>query len=95
MATSDKKYKLRGDDPYREIAMAAIRQAVMDYKTLSRGITPEWILKRAGNTREKEMRRIELFFASEDFKLYTDMDGPTMLRKVKEQIACKMRKKVV
>lgn len=94
MATNDKKFKPRGDDPYREIAMAAIRQAVMDYTDLAKGKTPEWLRKRV-TTREREMEKIEEFFYSEDFLLYTDMDGPTMLRKVKEQIACKARKKVV
>lgn len=94
MATSDKKYKLRGNDPYKELACSAIRQAVMDYTVLAKGKTPEWLRKRV-TTREREMEKIEEFFYSEDFLLYTDMDGPAILRKVKEEIGCEMKKKVV
>jgi len=79
------------NDPYAEIAAAAVRQAVNDWVELhkKRG-KPEWLRDPPGTKKENrrtkadEIRNIEEFFLSEDFQMYTDIDGKKLLEYLKD-----------
>lgn len=67
---------------YKALGAAVVKQAVQDYRAAWKR------LRRFPKDRSAadECRRIEEFFLSERFDLFTDLDGPWLLRKLKEKL---------
>ena len=76
---------------YEALANAIIIQAAKDFKAAYKR------MKRFPNdTRvQDEVRDITKFFCSEWFEALSDADGPTLLRKIKDEIDNPTRKKEV
>ena len=70
------------DEGYYELAQAIIMQAVKDFKGAYA------ILKKHPDSKAAtaEVKEITQFFCSEYFELLSDADGPSLLRKIKEEI---------
>ena len=68
-------------DPYEELANAVVLQAVKDYREARSK------LKRHPKNKEAllMMKDSEMFFCSEWFGVLTKIDGPTLLRRLKEE----------
>lgn len=67
--------------PYQELGNAVILQAVKDYrdavKKLSRG--------KVNNAAEKMKKECEIFFKSEDFNIFTELDGKVILSQLEKE----------
>lgn len=66
-------------DPWETLASEVVKQAVEDYKYLQK--IGKFSTKYLGSVINR--REIENFFLSEDFCLYTDLDGKEILRILK------------
>lgn len=64
---------------YQELGAAVVKQAVKDYRTAHRRLRrrPE------DAAAAKDVKDIEAFFTSPYFEMFTDLDGPWMLRRLK------------
>ena len=70
------------EEGWNDLAHAVVVQAVKDFKTAYKA------LRKHPDRKEpmKEVREITKFFASEYFESLFDLDGPALLRKVKEEL---------
>lgn len=59
-------------DPYRALANAIVEQAVKDYREALR--------------EGDDLRELEQFFRSQWYRELTDLDGETIMRKVRESL---------
>ena len=71
------------NDPYENLANAIILQAANDYRAALR--TLERNPKYAPALQDKS--EVERFFRSEWYKLLTSVDGETLLRMLREEVA--------
>ena len=71
------------NDPYENLANAIILQAANDYRAALR--TLERNLKYTPALQDKS--EVERFFRSEWYKLLTSVDGETLLRMLREEVA--------
>lgn len=64
---------------YQELGAAVVKQAVKDYRTAHRRLRrrPE------DAAAEKTIEEIEAFFEGPYFEMFTDLDGPWMLKRLK------------
>lgn len=72
-------------DPYEMIALATIEKAVKDWIILMLkpdNYRPEWMHKRKYPTKADAIADIEKFMLSEEWKMYTDLNGEVMLNKL-------------
>lgn len=70
------------DEMYRQLAAAVIWQAAYDYKESEKKIANAK-LPITVTFAEAEMYRLEEFFNSERFRLFSEMDGRFLLEKIK------------
>lgn len=68
-------------DGYEELANAVILLAVRDYRTARKR------LRKHPNDHyaESEIHRCERFFKGPVFEIYTNIDGPSLLRRLQEE----------
>ena len=76
---------------YQALANAIISQAAKDFRAAYKR------MKRFPNDAraQDEVREITKFFCSQWFEMLSDVDGPTLLRKIKDEIDNPTRKKEV
>ena len=76
----------KAPDPYQTLALAVIRQAAADYRSLSR------MIENTGSELERkrlirEMKSISSFFLSEWFCVLSDSDeGPELLERLDQEV---------
>ena len=77
------------EEEYLELAAAIVKLAVKDYEAVYRHFlrSPESRTAKAACEKEKK------FFYSQWFEMLSDLDGPTLVRKVEEHVRDEMRKK--
>ena len=69
------------DDPYTELSISIILQAVTDYRTLLK-----FKMKRHNrHDSEESLEELEDFFRSDWFKTLTDLDGEMLIKRLKEE----------
>ncbi len=69
-------------DPYEIIALATVERCAKDWIELmlhDEDYRPEWMHKRKYETKADAVADLERFMLSEDFKLYTNIDGEKLL----------------
>ena len=74
-------YTILPGDPYENLMIAIIKQAVYDYRNAAKR------LKRNPKNDEARFRTndVERFFGSDWFSVLTDLDGEYLTRKLKEE----------
>lgn len=65
---------------YQELGAAVVKQAVKDYCTAHRRLRRRPEDKAAA----KDVKEIEAFFEGPSFELFSDLDGPWLLKKLKD-----------
>lgn len=69
-------------EPYKELANGIVLQAVKDYRAAGRKLK-----KKTRDGRPKRMAEgCEMFFRSEWFMALTEIDGPMLIRRIKEEL---------
>ncbi len=71
--------------PYEQIALASVEKSIRDWidlMTHDDKYRPEWMHKRKYPTKADAVADIERFMLSEDWKMYTDLDGRKILDKL-------------
>lgn len=71
--------------PYEQIALATVEKAIRDWidlMTHDDKYRPEWMHKRKYPTKADAIADIEKFMLSEEWKMYTDLNGEVMLNKL-------------
>ena len=68
---------------YNNLANAIVVQAADDY---SRYLCKEKELVEALEKIRCEIKDVENFFTGDDIKIYTKLDGPTLMKKLKERV---------
>lgn len=81
------------DEMYRQLAAAVIWQAAYDYKESEKKIANAKFAITV-TFAETEMYRIEEFFNSERFKLFSEIDGKTIFRVIKKSQGNPFKKKI-
>ena len=77
------------DDPYKELAAAIIKLAVLDYQRAYRHM----LRKPDSQTAKDHVERQKKFFCSDWFEVLADqLDGPRLVRMVEEKVRREMRK---
>ncbi|MBQ6215227.1 MAG: hypothetical protein IJJ67_07400 [Oscillospiraceae bacterium] len=69
------------DDPYTELSISIILQAVTDYRTLLKSRRKRYKRKDT----EENIKDLEEFFRSDWFKTLTDLDGEMLIKRLKEE----------
>lgn len=78
---------------YKELAAAVIWQAAYDYKESEKKLANAKFAITA-TFAECDMHRIEDFFNSERFKLFSEIDGRLMLARIKRVLGNPFKKKI-
>lgn len=68
---------------YENLANAIIERAAEDYK----------VALRQKKAIDAEINSIERFFASQYFEILTNVDGPTLMRKIREAVDIEQKSK--
>lgn len=71
--------------PYEQIALASVEKAIRDWielMTHNDKYWPEWLSRKMYPTKADAIADIERFMLSEDWKMYTDLDGKKILDKL-------------
>lgn len=69
-------------DPYHELANAVIMQAVKDYRTALK----HYFLRPQRKEYQQDVAELERFFTSEWFQALTDLDGPSLMSRVRSMV---------
>ena len=69
------------DDPYTELSISIILQAVTDYRTLLKSRRKRHKRKDT----EENIKDLEEFFRSDWFKTLTDLDGEMLIKRLNEE----------
>ena len=77
------------DDPYRELAAAIIKSAVVDYRAAY-----NYLLKHPDSDSAKAaVEREKKFFHGQWFEMLSDMDGPRLVSMIEMKVREDMKKK--
>lgn len=69
-------------DPYENLAIAIVKQAVKDYQDALQKLA-----RNKNNTTAKRMKEeVERFFNSDWYSVLTDLDGAFLMRKIQEEV---------
>ena len=66
---------------FENLANAIVLQAVKDYRGIRRYLESN----PCDSTAALELDRLEKFFRSEEFRIFTNLDGETLLRRLREE----------
>lgn len=77
-------------DPYEELANAVVIQACADYK---RTYICHLRSNGKGKKTEKQIEELEFFFRSNWYKTLTEVDGETLMERIRNEVANLEKKK--
>ena len=77
------------DDPYKELAAAIIKSAVLDYERVYR----HYLRRPDSQKAAEDVEREKKFFYSQWFEMLSDMDGPKLVSMIEMKVKADLMKK--